>query len=560
MTKEEFLKRANKVHNCKYEYIDIPNNFVAKKTDIRIVCPIHGEFLQNAKNHYNGYGCNECAKEIRVKKLLEKVKEKTLTNDGFKERASLVHNGKYIYDKTDLNNRDENGKVVITCPIHGDFLQSPNNHLAGNGCQECAKINSKKPRISNDEMIRRFRSVHGDKFIYDKTDVNHKDADGKVIITCRIHGDFKQDPHNHERGAGCPYCTGKLYSKEDFKKSATLIHNGKYTYDKFEYVDSHVKGIVTCPIHGDFLVTPCNHIHNRSGCPKCVSPVSRWENEVCDFLDEIGIEYEQSNRKILNGKEIDILIPKFNIGIECDGVRWHSEEYKNKMFHLEKTNECEDKGIRLIHIFEDEWAHKSEIWKSMLKNMFGLTDNKIYARKCDIRMVSSSDARVFLDNNHIQGFSNGVYAYGLYYNNELVSLMTFGRQRINLGGKKEEGYYELVRFCNKLNTNVIGGASKLFKAFVKEFSPKEIVSYSDKRWSSGRLYNVLGFKHVHDSCPNYYYVRNGLRENRFKYRKDRLIAEGFDKNKTEHEIMLERGIFRIYDCGCRTHLWKQDIY
>ena len=250
------------------------------------------------------------------------------------------------------------------------------------------------------------------------------------------------------------------------------------------------------------------------------------------------------------------MIPNYNIGIGCDGVRWHSEEYKDNDFHLNKTIECEKSGIRLIHIFEDEWRYKSQIWKSMLMNMFGLSEYKIYARKCGIRKVKSSDARVFLEANHIQGFSNGKYAYGLYYNDELVSLMTFGKQRINLGGKQCDGCYELVRFCNKLNTNVIGGASKLYKAFLKDFNPNEVVSYSDKRWSTGNLYNILGFVHDHDSRPNYFYVVNGIRENRFKYRKDKLLKEGF-KGKTEHEIMLSRGIFRIYDCGCRAHIWKK---
>ena len=188
--------------------------------------------------------------------------------------------------------------------------------------------------------------------------------------------------------------------------------------------------------------------------------------------------------------------------------------------------------------------------------MFGLNEVKIYARKSEIRNVSSSDARKFLNESHIQGFSNGKYAYGLYYNDELVSIMTFGERRINMGGKKIEGFYELVRFCNKLNTNVIGGASKLFKRFINDFNPNEIISYSDKRWSTGQLYDILGFKHDHDSRPNYFYVVGDKRENRFKYRKDRLLKEGFDSDKTEHEIMANRGIYRIYDCGCRAHIWK----
>jgi hypothetical protein len=126
-----------------------------------------------------------------------------------------------------------------------------------------------------------------------------------------------------------------------------------------------------------------------------------------------------------------------------------------------------------------------------------------------------------------------------------------------MGGKDKDGYWELVRFCNKINTSVVGGASKLFKHFIKNYDPINIVSYSDKRWSTGGLYDKLGFIHDHDSKPNYYYVINNERKNRFGFRKDKLIKEGFDKNKSEHEIMLERKIYRIYDCGCRCHIWKK---
>ena len=208
-----------------------------------------------------------------------------------------------------------------------------------------------------------------------------------------------------------------------------------------------------------------------------------------------------------------------------------------------------DKGIQLVHIFEDEWIYKKDIVKSRILNLLGKSD-RIYARKCEIRNVSPSTARSFLDDNHIQGFCSSAYRYGLYYNGELVSLMTFGNKRKNLGSKSINGHYELLRFCNKLNTTVIGGASRLFKHFIKEVKPIEIVSYADRRWSNGNLYEKLGFTLTHKSQPSYFYVINDKRENRFKYRKDALVKEGYDKDKTEHQIMLERGIYRIYDCGC----------
>jgi hypothetical protein len=127
--------------------------------------------------------------------------------------------------------------------------------------------------------------------------------------------------------------------------------------------------------------------------------------------------------------------------------------------------------------------------------------------------------------------------------------MTFGKLRKSMGSNSEYGNYELLRFSNKLNTIVIGGADKLFKHFIKTYKPKEIFSYADRRWSQGQLYENLKFKFIHNSKPSYFYILNKKREFRFKYRKDILVKQGFDKNKTEHQIMLDRKIYRIYDCG-----------
>ena len=228
---------------------------------------------------------------------------------------------------------------------------------------------------------------------------------------------------------------------------------------------------------------------------------------------------------------------------------WHSEEYLNNNYHLNKTQECEKQSIKLIHIFEDEWLYKQEIVKSRLQNILGLTPNKIYGRKTEIREVSSKITKEFLIDNHIQGNVNSKINLGLYYNDELVSLMTFGNLRKSMGSTQKDDSYELLRFCNKLNTTVIGGADKLLKNFIRLYTPKEIISYADRRWSQGNLYEKLNFTHIHDSKPNYWYILGTNREYRFKYRKDVLVKEGYDPSKTEHQIMINRGIYRIYDCG-----------
>jgi hypothetical protein len=114
----------------------------------------------------------------------------------------------------------------------------------------------------------------------------------------------------------------------------------------------------------------------------------------------------------------------------------------------------------------------------------------------------------------------------------------------------------MLRFCNKLNINVVGGTSRLFKYFLDEYKPNEIISYVDRSWSTGRLYERLGFKLKEKTEPNYYYIMDGVRKHRFGFRKDKLVKDGFDPNKTEHEIMLERKMFRIYDSGSLKYVWK----
>ena len=287
--------------------------------------------------------------------------------------------------------------------------------------------------------------------------------------------------------------------------------------------------------------------------------ISKLENELKDF---IKINYTGlillNDRNILKGKELDIYLPDLKIAFEFNGIEWHNEKYKDKNYHLDKTNKCEEKGIHLVHIYEDDWVFKQDIVKSRILNLLGKS-KKIFARKTEIKEVSYKDSKEFLEKNHIQGNCVSKIRLGLYYDNELVSLMTFGKLRKCLGNKSGKGLFELIRFCNKLNTTVVGGAQKLFKHFLREFTPKEVISYADRSWTMNNgntLYDKIGFKLYHISKSNYYYIVNRRREGRFKYRKNVLVEQGFDVNKSEHEIMLKRGLFRIYDSGSIKYEFK----
>ncbi len=291
----------------------------------------------------------------------------------------------------------------------------------------------------------------------------------------------------------------------------------------------------------------CNQLNNLKS--------SHLEKKISKIISDAGIDFI-SNYKIGN-RELDIYLPDKKIGFEFNGLYWHSEIFKEKNYHLNKTLLFLKNNINIFHIWEDDWIHKQDIVKSMILNKIGKTNNRIFARKCDVREVFDNKmVREFLTKNHIQGFIGSKYKIGLFFKEELVSLMTFGNLRRSLGQKSKDESYELLRFCNKLDTNAIGGASRIFKYFLNNYPSKEIISYSDLSRSNGDMYLKLGFKLSHTSRPNYYYVVNGIRKHRFNYRKDRLIKDGFDPNKTEIQIMSEQGYYKIFDCGMQKWVWK----
>jgi hypothetical protein len=285
------------------------------------------------------------------------------------------------------------------------------------------------------------------------------------------------------------------------------------------------------------------------------------ELEILSFLNE-NCKYKilQNNTTVIN-KELDMYIAELNLAVEFNGIYWHSDRYKTKDFHWKKTELCEQNNVNLIQIWEDDWIYRQEIVKSMLLNKLNKTENKIFARKCQIKEINNNDLiKKFLIKNHIQGFVGSQIKLGLFYNNELVSLMTFGKQRKSMGSNYVEDSFELLRFCNKLNTNVVGGASKLFTYFIKKYEPNEIISYANRCWSMGNMYKKLGFELIKKTSPNYHYFdRKCHRYNRFNFRKDVLIKMGYDKSKTEFQIMNELPYYRVYDSGSLKFLFKPNL-
>lgn len=267
-------------------------------------------------------------------------------------------------------------------------------------------------------------------------------------------------------------------------------------------------------------------------------------------LKEWGIEkIIQSEREILAGLELDIYLPDYNIAIEFNGNRFHSDLFKKKNYHLKKTEECARKGIRLIHIWECDFRKKQEIILSNLQSILNKTGVKYYARKCKVQEITASQASNFLQENHLQGSTVAKIRVGLYHEEELVSVMTFSKLRAAVGMKHKEGSYELTRFCNLKDTAVIGGASKLYTYFLRHYTPTTVLSFANRDWSIGGVYEKLGMTFSNYTPPGYFYVKSQFKYSRFRFSKHKLVEIGHDKSKSEYQIMTELGYFRIWDCG-----------
>ena len=519
--KEEYIKKCNLIHNGKYNYVYVV--LKKMKDKIRIICPIHGEFMQRADAHLKGQGCPLC-KDRKISKT------KSYTLENFITKANVIHQNKYNYDKAKyINSRTP---ICITCKVHGDFWQLPSNHINKNHPRGCPKCNG-GIKLSLNDFIRKSQLIHGLKYDYSK--VEYKGSHTKVCIICTEHGEFWQEPRAHIRGQGCPICSIDIAkakatcTTDEFILKSNRLHGNKYDYSLVDYKGSKINVDIICPKHGEFWQTPSNHLRGE-GCPKCTNNSSLSENEIIECLKDIKIE--QRNRKILNGKEIDIYIPQYHIGIEFNGLYWHSEERgKDKNYHLRKLNECNKNGIELIQIFEDEWLNKRNICEFLLKAIFRLNISPVIcSNKCNVcETVNKEEIDKFLEENDINGKAYFDIAIVAYYNDIMVGIITFEKQ--------ENKKWIASRITTNIKYNCIGLEQILFNYFINHYEYETITFLADRRWIinvGNNIYTFLGFK-INSYMPpmfKYYNLRNSKIE--------RIKVE---------EITNESDYTRIWDCG-----------
>ena len=359
MGQETFIKRAKEIHEDKYDYSKVV--YVNNKTKVCIICPIHGEFWQTPGNHLSGYGCLLCA--------VEKANDaRRLTTESFIEQAKLIHKDKDI-DYSKVKYKDAHTKVCLVCSIHGEFWQTPSDHLRGSGCPLCGrKVAIEKTKNSEEDVLQRIKEIHGDSLIYDKFKYYglHKNS----IVTCPKHGDFEIPPVRLLKGNGCKKCANEALSRlktlttEEFKEKADTIHQGKYIYNKSEYINTKTLICIICPIHGEFWQTPNNHLMG-CGCPKCSQ--SKLENSMLNFLKDNKMTFE--TQKVFDwlvfekNMRLDFYLPEYNVAIECQGEQHFKpvdfngkgDEFAEKEFLLNterdtlKKQLCEEHEIKLLY-------------------------------------------------------------------------------------------------------------------------------------------------------------------------------------------------------------------
>jgi hypothetical protein len=366
----------------------------------------------------------------------------------------------------------------------------------------------------------------------------------------------------------CPHCNKMARDLRPYQERLNSVHKGRIisigSYSKRKQDCEHECS--DCKTR--WMASP-NNVLRGTGCPQCSA--SSPEKSMVEFIKDIlppNTKIITSDRKILDGKELDILLPDFHVAFEFDQLYWHGENGPGQVgrdYHLSKTIKAASAGVRLIHIFSDEWSTKRAIMEDRIANAIGTRHaERIYARKCTITEMDCTEARSFMSTNHMQGA--GPTTLALCLRDTLgrpVSVATFSSTRRSLG--KDGSSLELTRFASMIGVKCPGALSRLSKFLMNNYDVPELITYADRRWGEGIGYNKSGFIFSHFTKPGYWYfkVSNATKKfHRFSFRRGILeekFKKTFDPSMTEWEIMKSMGYDRIWDCGNAAFIMRKDV-
>lgn len=416
-------------------------------------------------------------------------------------------------------------------------------------CAICAS-NTKK---TTESFVNELKAKFNTKKI-DFSKVDYHNSHTKVRLVCAKHGDFDAIPNSllaEKRKYICPYCSRLAQTKKtrltqkQFLEKANRLHPEKYTYEKTKYKHSHREIKITCKEHGDFTLMPYNFLSNNlSGCPRCSQKVSQPHEKILKALDKLNVSYEV-NKKVFGNYEADIWIESHNVAIEINGIYWHSVAHKDKNYHAHKAKLAQDKNIKLLQFWDTEIDNNFDLVLSMIKHSLMLS-KKRYARKYKINYTPDKcKVKHFLNKSHLQGYCSYSSAITLEKNNKIYAVATFRKPRFN---KNYDA--ELIRLAIKKNYSIMGAPSKLITNYVRR-THNSVISYANKLYSEGNVYEKIGFDFIRTTQPNYVWIKKDIQLSRYKTQKSKLskLLPNFDSTKSESENMILAGFTKVYDAG-----------
>lgn len=359
------------------------------------------------------------------------------------------------------------------------------------------------------------------------------------------------------KGSGCPKCAVANRVRaipvtfadvaSDLLKSEWSSSNDKKPEDYSQGSGFKAKWECSTCSH-EWEATIFDRVSADYGCPKCVNKVSRAEDAICTFLESLNIDFVRSSRKIISPMELDVYVPSAKVGIEFNGVYWHSEKFKvDRLYHQKKFEVAKAAGVQLIQIWEDDWNKRQDIVLNMLKVKLGVSDQKkVFARNTENILLSKFDAETFMEANHIQGFKSGSIYAGLKDKNSgsVVAVMILAKE------PRHDNRLNIMRYAT--SQQVVGGFTKILSHVEKTFTPSSFVTFSDNTISDGNLYYSHGFVADKELPPDYMYVVKGERRHKFGYRLKRFETDPslkFEPGLTEKELARLNNLLRIWDAG-----------
>ena len=539
VSEEEFIRRCKLLPNAALKDFS-KTKYISMSENVTVQCNLHGEYQQKAQACILGKeGCRLCSG--RIKTLAEFI----ILSD------SVWGEGRWDYSKSEFLGKRE--KLTIICPIHGEFRHLPQSHTSGkNGCPGC---NGRAGMSIEEfeELVTLKTSVPLD---YSKV-TSPVRADSYVTLICLTHGvEFTARAYSlYSLGSvGCWKCSpsspmnlSKFYHR---RQKAGISKD--YNYSRLDFsLGVFALQEIGCPEpgHGWFSQTLDGHLSNKEGCTICQNlgkRISKGQVSVQEFIEEVVQGSVLTNYRFseADNREIDIYIPQLQIGIEFNGVYYHSSKFKDSKYHYNKWKDARDHGIALYQIWEDDWRLKTAIVKRHLERVLGVSNlPTVGARKTEIRLITSQEARDFMEEHHIQGFVASSVHLGIWWGSKLIGAGSF------LKNSRLDSYY-LTRFATSLS--VPGGHSRMIRFFERNYSYSNLITFADLTFGSGDLYTRTGWIQDKVLPPDYSYLRGNIRYHKFNFRKSRFFRDPeleYNENMTESELAVENNLLRVYDAG-----------